>query len=97
MAVALAIFGVTFAAFCVWLSVRIVNRRENWAKRLAVVLVVVLAAYPLSWGPAISITARSRDSTHDAYREFYSPITWIYWNGPDPVHDALFWYAALWQ
>jgi hypothetical protein len=32
MAAALSIFGVAFAAFCMWLAVRIVNRRERWAK-----------------------------------------------------------------
>jgi hypothetical protein len=32
MALALPIFGVAFAAFCVWLVVRIVNRKERWAK-----------------------------------------------------------------
>ena len=41
MALALSIFGVAFAAFCVWLTVRIVNRRERWAKwTLAVALIV---------------------------------------------------------
>ena len=32
MLLALSIFGVTFAAFCVWLTVRIISRRERWAK-----------------------------------------------------------------
>jgi hypothetical protein len=29
MAVPLAIFGVAFAAFCVWVGVRVINRRER--------------------------------------------------------------------
>jgi hypothetical protein len=33
------VLGVAFAAFSVWLAVRIINRRERWAKRTAVVLV----------------------------------------------------------
>ncbi|MBI3859557.1 MAG: hypothetical protein HY296_04880 [Thaumarchaeota archaeon] len=33
MATALSIFAATFAAFCVWLTVRIVNRKERWALR----------------------------------------------------------------
>jgi hypothetical protein len=28
----LVAFCVAFAAFCIWLTVRIVNRRERWAK-----------------------------------------------------------------
>jgi len=27
----LAVLGVVFAAFCVWLTVRIINQREKWA------------------------------------------------------------------
>jgi hypothetical protein len=34
--------AVSIAAFCVWLTVRIVNRRERWAKRTAVAMFVVL-------------------------------------------------------
>jgi hypothetical protein len=48
MAVALSIFGVAFAALCVWLTVRIINRRERWAKWTALGLVVaatVVGAY----------------------------------------------------
>lgn len=44
--------GVTFVAFCIWLTVRIANRRERWAARMAYGLVAVLLAYPLSLGPA---------------------------------------------
>jgi len=35
LSTAWAIIGIAFAAFCVWLAVRIVNRRERWAKRIA--------------------------------------------------------------
>jgi hypothetical protein len=41
MVIVLAILAVAFAAFCVWITVRIVNRREWWAKwTLATMLVV---------------------------------------------------------
>jgi hypothetical protein len=43
--------AVALTAFSIWLAVRIVNRRERWAKWTAVGLVVLLAAYPLSFGP----------------------------------------------
>ena len=48
MTILLATWGVAFAAFCVWLSVRIINRRERRAKRTAVALVVLLVGYPLN-------------------------------------------------
>jgi hypothetical protein len=36
--------AVAFAAFCVWLTVRVVNRRERWAKWMLAV-VILLGAY----------------------------------------------------
>jgi hypothetical protein len=36
---ALLIFGTTFAAFCVWLTVLSINRREPWAVLVAILLV----------------------------------------------------------
>lgn len=56
----LAVLGVGFAAFCVWLGVRLVNRREKWAKWTAVGLVMaVFVLYPLSmpWAEAAIISA----------------------------------------
>ena len=50
MSIFLPALGVAFTAFCIWLAVRILNRRERWAKWMAVVL--TLLAYPLSFGPA---------------------------------------------
>jgi len=50
--VLLQALAIALAAFSIWLAVRIVNRRERWAIWTAVGLVVVLLAYPLSFGPA---------------------------------------------
>lgn len=44
----LPILSVAFASFCVWLAVRIVNRRERWAKWTAVAL-IVSASYPVAY------------------------------------------------
>jgi hypothetical protein len=49
--VLLQALAIALAAFSIWLAVRIVNRRERWAKWTAVGLVVLLLAYPLSFGP----------------------------------------------
>jgi hypothetical protein len=51
MTIALAILGFAFAAFCVWLAVRIVNRREQWGKRTAFgVAVGIPLSYVLGFG-----------------------------------------------
>lgn len=34
--------GVAFAAFCVWLTVRIVNRRERWAIVVAAAIIALM-------------------------------------------------------
>jgi hypothetical protein len=53
MNIVLLALSVAVAAFCVWLGVRIYNRRERWAKRMAVGLAICLPAfYVLSFGPA---------------------------------------------
>jgi hypothetical protein len=52
--------AVGFAAAGVWLSVRIVNRDERWAKRTAVALACLPILYVLSFGPACWLAARSR-------------------------------------
>jgi hypothetical protein len=46
MAPALSIFGVAFVAFCLWLTVRVVNRRERWAKWTLVAALVFAALLP---------------------------------------------------
>ena len=58
MSIVLAAIGVAFAAFCVWLGVRIFNRRERWAKWTALAIAAVLAAYPLGIKPAVWLMER---------------------------------------
>jgi hypothetical protein len=107
MAVALAIFGLAFAAFCVWLTVWIVNRRERWAKwTLAAVLVGLPVLYVLSFGPACwwftipSGQSGNFPGTNDPLpqvraRQIYWPIGWVAMHGPLPLERLLAWYATL--
>jgi hypothetical protein len=53
MAVALAVFGFAFAAFSIWLTVRVINRHERWAKWTLALAVVVPALYVASVVPAM--------------------------------------------
>jgi hypothetical protein len=98
--VVVAVLGVAFAAFCVWLGVRIVNRRERWAKWTAVALLVLTPVlYVLSIGPAAWLHTRHLmpESLSSATRHFYDPIHWIMGHGPEPVGRAITWYAQLWS
>jgi len=47
-----------FTASCIWLTVRIFNRRERWAKWTAAALVGAMLLYPLSVGPAAALLTR---------------------------------------
>jgi hypothetical protein len=48
----LPVLAVAFAAFCIWLTVRIVNRWERWAKWALTAALGVPMLYVLSFGPA---------------------------------------------
>ncbi len=78
MSYVLLVLCVAFAAGCVWLTVRIVNRRERWAKRTAVALACLPILYALSFGPACWIAATpwvpGRADVPSIGMRFYYPI-----------------------
>ena len=51
--------AVAFAAFCVWLTVRIVNRRERWAKWTLALAVGLPTIYIATFGPACWVSSRT--------------------------------------
>jgi hypothetical protein len=79
--------AVAFAAFCAWLGVRIVNRRERWAKWTAVGLGVLLV-YPLSFGPACWISSRTGRG-FAAVNMVYQPLMKACWRGSVPPNKDL--------
>ena len=52
---AAAIFGTAFGAFCIWLAVRIVNRREAWAKWTAIAVADFLGLAISGYGIVVNI------------------------------------------
>jgi hypothetical protein len=99
MAVAIAIFGITFAAFCVWLTVRIVNRRERWAKRTAWGLLIAMApSYIICPGPLLWLHGHGLLPAwmFAMAQRLYWPLDWLYLNGPQPIRTALDWYRQIW-
>ncbi len=57
MAIIIPVLTVSFAAFCVWLTVRIVNRRERWAKWTLAVMLASPVLYVASFGPMVWATS----------------------------------------
>src|SRR5579872_7097424 len=100
MAVALPIIGVAFAAVCVWLTVRIINRREKpgvafWA---TVGLVVVLLGCSLSDGPMMWIWMRldGPEWLYVAMKYVYAPYYWALNSSPAWLQDAHLSYLLWW-
>ncbi len=96
MAFVLPTLAVAFAAFCIWLTVRIVNRREQWAKWTLAAVVGLPVLYVLSFGPAHVLSDRM-GMDDPLFWKFYKPIEWMVDYGPRPLRDALERYSGLWN
>ena len=96
MTIILPALAAAFAAFCVWLTVRIVNRKERWAKLTALWLIVVLLTYPLSIGPVMKISRFPGIwvATYGPVHTFYLPLRWVC--EMSGTVEILWWYAGLW-
>jgi hypothetical protein len=62
-----------------------------WA---TVLVVVVLVAYPLSFGPAVWLTARA-NASHAIVESVYWPILWLEHEGPDSSYYIIRWYGSI--
>ena len=83
MKILIAALAVVFAAFCFWLTVRFINRREKWAKWTLPAVVGVPVLYVASFGPAswwfstVHFSKRRNVSIARA-PSIYLPIGWAY-------------------
>jgi hypothetical protein len=75
----LTFLAVAFAAFCVWLTVRIANRRVRRAKWTAVVIIVaLLGLYPFAWGPWVCFKVRREAHHWTQYADrAFRPLEWL--------------------
>ena len=73
MTILLPILAVAFTAFCVWLAVRIMNRRERWAKRTLTLVVGLPVLYLVSFGSAIYLHYTYTPREEFFYRA-YAPV-----------------------
>lgn len=95
MTIILPTLGIAFAAFCVWLTVRTVNRRERWAKRTVVVLpILLLVGYLASIGP-VAACLLGHEGMTDVFLSAYRPI--IFCMGKSEVIlNVVNWYLGIW-
>ena len=95
MTLILSALAVAFAAFCVWLTVRIVNRKERWAKWTAAVVIGLPALYGLSFGPACWVT--SYVGGDKLVSAVYRPILRMSLIRNVPLHYSRFGAAKKWR
>jgi hypothetical protein len=100
MTILLAALAITVSAFCVWLTVRTVNRRERWAKWTLAGLVGLPVLYIASFGPACWLTSNRYSVAggplfgRKVPRAFH-PICIAERRCPKLLSSAIKWYATL--
>ena len=93
MALLLALMAVVFAAAGVWLTVRIVNRREKWAKR-TLAMVLAPAIYVMSFGPACWISS-VMNGPNELLGWIFGPLIEATAVMPEPVQVLFCRYATV--
>lgn len=90
--------AVAFAAVCICLTVRIVRRREQWAKWTLGAIVALPVLYVLSMGPSAWLSTRHfmPESLGHVTGHLYDPIELLMARGPKPIGQAVRWYVRLW-
>lgn len=83
----IACLGLGFPAFAVWLTIRIINRREKWAIRAGVVTLALLT-YPLSVFPTCWLAGKKVLAAPVA-AAIYDPYFWIEYHAPPAIQDAI--------
>jgi hypothetical protein len=92
--------GIAFVLCCVWLIVRLVNRRERWVKLTLAIVVGLPVLYVTSFGPWCWAMSRWGMDEDDCFAcGIYVPLVEIWnqnWNHPTPP-GAVFlrWYGNL--
>ena len=92
MTILLPALATAFAAFCVCLGVRIINRRERWAKWTLSVVVGLPVLYVASFGPWCWIVSHTAEE-YPQIPVIFEPLTWSF--KQSRVGNAVQWYTEL--
>jgi hypothetical protein len=95
MILSLPNLAIAFAAFCIWLTVRMINRRERWVKWTLAAVVCMPVLYVASFGPACWLADRDLisgelvDSTFQPFADFCID------SGSNTIYKTARWYGEL--
>ena len=99
MEIIFSALAVAFTAFCVWLTVRIVNRRERWAKWTLAGAVALPVLYVIGFGPACWLASEEKMSppVGRAVCRFYGPLLSYVLLNDDGSWSirALYWWSSV--
>jgi hypothetical protein len=73
MLIVIPALGAALATFCIWLTVRVINRKERWATRAIILLAGMPLTYALSLPPAAWLVNKRAIPLRSA-AIFYNPI-----------------------
>jgi len=101
----IGIYGSVTAALALWLTVRIINRRERWAKWTLAGVVGPPLLYILSIGPACWwFGSESPNRLFGCFEigcnyapHIYWPVGQLLWYSPTPVRKGVCFYAQGWR
>jgi hypothetical protein len=98
MKILLPASAVACAAFCLWLTVRIANRRERWARWTMTAVVGLAVLYVVSIGPAIMLVNQERCPIWfgDIFSTVYGPSLRLTRHAPWPIRHAIVEWLFLW-
>ncbi len=97
MVFTLPALGVSFAAFCIWVIIRIVNRREKSRRMIwgTVLATSVLLTYPLSFGPACRLVEEGV-MPYSHLETAYQPCIQLAIHGAPVLDGPLWWWVEQW-
>jgi len=90
--------AVAATAFCVWLTVRIANRKERWAKWTLAGAVALPVLYVIGFGPACWLASEDMMSPQvgRAVCRFYGPLlSYILLSEETWSVRALYWWSSV--
>jgi hypothetical protein len=79
--------AVAYAALCVWLGVRIVNRRERWAKWTLAGVIAVPSLYVGSFGPACWLASYADEESPHLVTVYQPLLRVMAWERTQALRD----------
>ncbi len=99
MTFGLSAFWLSWVAACIWVGIRLINRRDQRTRQWGLILGAMPVVYVASFGPACWLSSRTGDPQHasvELVEELYQPCLRMGVSAPPPVSRMIsFWATCL--